>query len=36
MPVEDRTLGAWHLADNPDLYEIQRTNNFEFVGSKKQ
>ena len=31
MPVEDRTLGAWHLADNPDLYEIQRTNNFEFV-----
>lgn len=23
-------LGAYHLADNPNLYEIQRTNNFEF------
>lgn len=29
--IGDRTLGAWHLADNPDLYEIQRTNNFDFV-----
>lgn len=24
-------IGTYHLADNPDLYEIQRTNNFEFV-----
>ena len=24
-------LGAYHLADNPDLYEVQRSNNFEFV-----
>ena len=23
--------GAYHLADNPNLYEIQRTNNFDFV-----
>ena len=23
--------GTYHLADNPNLYEIQRTNNFEFV-----
>ena len=22
--------GTYHLADNPDLYEIQRSNNFEF------
>lgn len=23
--------GTYHLADNPNLYEIQRSNNFEFV-----
>jgi hypothetical protein len=23
--------GAYHLANNPDLYEVQRTNNFELV-----
>ena len=23
--------GTYHLADNPNLYEVQRTNNFEFV-----
>lgn len=26
-----RPYGTYHLADNPDLYEIQRTNNFEFL-----
>lgn len=29
--ADNNTLGAYHLADNPDLYEIQRSNNFEFV-----
>lgn len=24
-------IGTYHLADNPDLYEIQRSNNFEFL-----
>jgi len=24
-------IGTYHLANNPDLYEIQRSNNFEFV-----
>ena len=24
-------LGTYHLADNPNLYEIQRSNNFEFI-----
>ena len=24
-------VGSYHLADNPDLYEVQRSNNFEFV-----
>lgn len=24
-------FGAYHLADNPDLYEVQRSNNFEFI-----
>lgn len=24
-------IGTYHLADNPQLFEIQRTNNFEFV-----
>lgn len=23
-------VGSYHLADNPSLYEVQRTNNFEF------
>lgn len=23
--------GSYHLADNPTLYEVQRTNNFEFI-----
>lgn len=25
--------GAWHLADNPQLYEPARSNNFEFVAT---
>lgn len=24
-------IGTYHLADNPQLYDIQRTNNFEFI-----
>lgn len=24
-------LGTYHLADNPNLYEIQRSNNYEFI-----
>ena len=24
-------IGTYHLADHPNLYEIQRTNNFEFI-----
>lgn len=24
-------IGTYHLANNPDLYELQRNNNFEFV-----
>ena len=24
-------IGTYHLANNPDLYEVQRSNNFEFV-----
>jgi len=24
-------FGAYHLADNPNLYEVQRSNNFEFI-----
>lgn len=24
-------IGAYHLADNPTLYEVQRDNNFEFI-----
>ena len=24
-------IGTYHLADNPNLYEIQRSNNFEFI-----
>lgn len=26
-----QNTGTYHLADNPQLYEVQRTNNFEFV-----
>lgn len=29
--MERKDLGAWHLANNPQLYEVQRNNNFEFV-----
>lgn len=29
--TENRTNGAYHLADNPNLYEVQRSNNFVFV-----
>lgn len=31
MAIDNRALGAYHLADNPDLYEVQRSNNFVFV-----
>ena len=24
-------IGTYHLADNPDLYDVQRINNFEFI-----
>lgn len=27
----DTPMGTYHLASNPNLYEVQRTNNFEFV-----
>ena len=29
--VSQISHGAYVLADNPNLYEIQRTNNFEFI-----
>lgn len=29
MPTNQ--IGTYHLADNPQLYEIQRSNNYEFV-----
>ena len=29
MPREQ--IGTYHLADNPQLFEVQRSNNFEFV-----
>ena len=29
--MSDNQFGAYHLADNPDQYEIQRDNNFEFI-----
>ena len=29
MAIEQ--IGTYHLADNPDLFEVQRSNNFEFV-----
>ena len=31
MASEITQVGAYHLADNPDSYEIQRNNNFVFV-----
>ena len=33
MPVDvgATQIGAYHLADNPNLYEVQRDNNFEFI-----
>ena len=27
----NQPIGTYHLADNPNLYEIQRSNNFEFI-----
>ena len=29
--MADNKIGAYHLANNPDLYEVARSNNFEFV-----
>jgi len=29
--MENNELGAYHLADNPELYDVQRTNVFQFV-----
>ena len=29
--MADKTIGTYHLADNPDLYEVLRSNTFEFV-----
>ena len=29
MPIEQ--IGTYHLSDNPQLFEIQRNNNYEFV-----
>lgn len=29
--MADNQYGAYHLADNPTLYDVQRDNNFEFV-----
>lgn len=30
--AEDLTqIGAYHLAQNPEIYEVQRSNNFEFI-----
>ena len=29
--MADNKFGAYHLADNPALYEVARSNNFEFV-----
>lgn len=31
MAEEINAIGAYHLADNPDLYEVQRANNFDFI-----
>ena len=27
----DNKMGSYHLSDNPALYEVARTNHFEFV-----
>ena len=29
--MSDSKMGSYHLADNPSLYEVARSNNFEFV-----
>lgn len=29
--MTDSKMGSYHLADNPSLYEVARSNNFEFV-----
>ena len=29
--MPETNIGTYHLADNPALYEVQRTNNFEFI-----
>lgn len=29
--MEITQVGSYHLADNPELYEVQRDNNFEFI-----
>jgi len=29
--MDDQQIGTYHLADNPQIYEIQRSNNFEFI-----
>lgn len=29
--MADNQYGAYHLADNPELYDVQRDNNFEFI-----
>ena len=29
--MADNQIGTYYLADNPELYEVQRDNNFEFV-----
>lgn len=31
MANVEKSHGAWHMADNPQLYEPQRNNTFEFV-----
>ena len=29
--MSDNKMGSYHLANNPALYEVARSNNFEFV-----
>lgn len=31
VDINAKQVGSYHLADNPELYEIQRSNNFEFI-----
>lgn len=31
--MADNQIGTYYLADNPELYEVQRENNFEFIVS---